>query len=324
MRAQSSVLRWVLCGCLAGLLAPTAASAQGPGEAVEFYHHDAIGSVRLITDEAGAIVAKYDYLPFGDLWVPTMQEGSSPRKFVDKERDSETGFDYSQARYYSNLTGRFTTVDPVLDIEAALIDPQRWNRYGYALNNPLKFTDPDGRNPVLVARLLELAQRVANSPAAQRAATWAQTQGTAAWNWATRFFNSPAGQETVQTIGELASGAQAPSAPSPSALVGRAREEFVAKLVGGRVAGDVKVTLANVGSTAIDVFGPGGEYIGVGGAAKLANLAQFGSQLKVLRASAEAAGQKALYYFEQGTPKEVIRLAEKWLGKENVILFERK
>ena len=48
----------------------------------------------------------------------------------------------------------------------------------------------------------------------QRAGAWAQTQGVAAWNWATRFFNSPAGQETVQTIGELVTGTQAPSAAS--------------------------------------------------------------------------------------------------------------
>lgn len=45
------------------------------------------------------------------------------------------------------------------------------------------------------------------------AATWAQTQGIAAWNWAMRFFNSPAGLGTLQTVGELVMGAQAPAAP---------------------------------------------------------------------------------------------------------------
>jgi RHS repeat-associated protein len=57
---------------------------------------------------------------------------------------------YVGARYYASQTGRFTTVDPGLQIEQALVTPQLWNRYTYALNNPLKFTDPDGRNPLAV------------------------------------------------------------------------------------------------------------------------------------------------------------------------------
>jgi hypothetical protein len=36
------------------------------------------------------------------------------------------------------------TVDPILDIEAALADPRRWNRYVYVLNNPFAFADPSG------------------------------------------------------------------------------------------------------------------------------------------------------------------------------------
>lgn len=36
------------------------------------------------------------------------------------------------------------------DVETALIDPQRWNRYAYAQSNPLKFVDPDGKNPLLI------------------------------------------------------------------------------------------------------------------------------------------------------------------------------
>jgi RHS repeat-associated protein len=62
----------------------------------------------------------------------------------------ETSLQYFGARHYASQTGRFTTVDPVLDLDAASVDPQRWNRYTYALNNPLRFTDPDGKNPLLI------------------------------------------------------------------------------------------------------------------------------------------------------------------------------
>jgi RHS repeat-associated protein len=52
---------------------------------------------------------------------------------------------YFGARYYQAKLARFTTVDPVYTWRENLVDPQRWNRYAYARNNPLKYTDPDGR-----------------------------------------------------------------------------------------------------------------------------------------------------------------------------------
>jgi RHS repeat-associated protein len=55
---------------------------------------------------------------------------------------------YFGARYYRADVGRFTTVDPVQTISENLTDPQRWNRYSYVRNNPLRYTDPDGRLPV--------------------------------------------------------------------------------------------------------------------------------------------------------------------------------
>jgi RHS repeat-associated protein len=177
---------------------------------IHFYHLDALGSVRAVTDQNGTLQARHEYLPFGEEWAPPADPDT--RRFTGKERDADTGLDYFGARYYRADLGRFTTVDPEMTLDENLVDPQRWNRYAYARNNPLKYVDPDGRNPMAVVWLAQLAQRIANSPMAQRAATWAQAQGVAAWNWGTRFFNSPAGQETVQTIAELATGAQAPSA----------------------------------------------------------------------------------------------------------------
>jgi RHS repeat-associated protein len=61
--------------------------------------------------------------------------------FTGYERDLETGLDYAQARYYSSIHGRFTSVDSA---GPDLMDPQTLNRYRYALNNPLRYVDPDG------------------------------------------------------------------------------------------------------------------------------------------------------------------------------------
>lgn len=52
------------------------------------------------------------------------------------------GTDYLHARFRSPLTGRFLSVDPVLNLKRTLGMPQAWNRYAYALGNPLRFVDP--------------------------------------------------------------------------------------------------------------------------------------------------------------------------------------
>jgi RHS repeat-associated protein len=125
------------------LLSATAAHAQ---DEVIYYHTDAIGSVRMTTDASGAVVARYDFLPFGEPW-DTVPPNPSPdaRQFTGKERDVETGLDYFGARYMRAQSGRFISIDPVLTVDAALVNPQRWNRYAYSLNNPFRFVDPDGR-----------------------------------------------------------------------------------------------------------------------------------------------------------------------------------
>lgn len=57
--------------------------------------------------------------------------------------DIETGLDYAQARYFANVQGRFTGVDPLMSTTKPSM-PQSWNRYAYCLTNPLLFIDPTG------------------------------------------------------------------------------------------------------------------------------------------------------------------------------------
>ena len=60
-----------------------------------------------------------------------------------KERDAESGNDYFGARYYASTMGRFLSPDPLLN-SGRPGNPQTWNRYAYALNNPLRTIDPTG------------------------------------------------------------------------------------------------------------------------------------------------------------------------------------
>jgi RHS repeat-associated protein len=105
---------------------------------------DALGSVRVVFDAAGQVTARADYEPFGEAFTwPGAPGGALPaERFTGQERDPEASQDYFGARYYQPRHGRFSQGDPVY---AGLFDPQQWNRYAYARNNPLSFVDPDGR-----------------------------------------------------------------------------------------------------------------------------------------------------------------------------------
>lgn len=119
----------------------------------------------MITNAAGAVVRRHDYFAFGeDIEGPT----GDPRRFTGKERDAETELHYFGARYYRSVWGRFTSVDPLMDQRDAIVDPQRFNRYAYARNGPLRFIDPDGRNPLpivgIVVTVLIVLQEPLNAP----------------------------------------------------------------------------------------------------------------------------------------------------------------
>jgi len=65
-------------------------------------------------------------------------------QFPGKERDSESGNDYFEYRYYASSMGRWVSPDPGWFLAAHLSNPQSWNMYAYVLNNPLGYVDPYG------------------------------------------------------------------------------------------------------------------------------------------------------------------------------------
>jgi RHS repeat-associated protein len=96
----------------------------------------------VMTAMNGSVSDSMDYLPYGEL----LSGGSSTtHKFTGKERDSESGLDDFEARFYSSTIGRFVSVDPHLADAQRLLDPQQFNMFGYARDNPLRFGDTDGK-----------------------------------------------------------------------------------------------------------------------------------------------------------------------------------
>ncbi len=112
---------------------------------------DQLGSTRLVTDAGGNVIARHDYLPFGE----EIGAGNAGRpsgwgaldavdqKFTGQERDDESHLDFFEARYYGSAQARFNSPDP-MNAGADLYNPQSWNGYAYVMNTPLSAVDPDG------------------------------------------------------------------------------------------------------------------------------------------------------------------------------------
>jgi RHS repeat-associated protein len=137
--------RLLAAAVVLGLLVPATALAQSTTQIIEYYTTDAIGSVRAVTKQVNGtwqVVARHDFMPFGEEVSPQYPP-QEKRLFTGKERDSETGQAYFEARYYRTTTGRFASADiPFAD--ARPCDPQSWSLYAYGRNNPLRYNDPTG------------------------------------------------------------------------------------------------------------------------------------------------------------------------------------
>lgn len=115
-----------------------------PPKQVTYYYTDPQGNVLAEADTSGNITARYDYTPHG---VQIMDTASDAPRFTGHVSDSETAMVYMQQRYYDPSIGRFLSTDPSGPSAGNL---NHFGRYGYAYDNPYRFTDPDGRCPVCV------------------------------------------------------------------------------------------------------------------------------------------------------------------------------
>ncbi|MFM8440715.1 MAG: RHS repeat domain-containing protein [Acidobacteriota bacterium] len=115
-----------------------------PASSMSFVTLDQLGSARMMTDSAGRITMRSDYLSFGgELIRSSLKSVGTQKRFTGYLRDYETGLDFSGSRYYQPRFGRFMSVDPLLSSGLPMV-PQSFNRYTYALNNPLRVIDPSG------------------------------------------------------------------------------------------------------------------------------------------------------------------------------------
>ena len=139
------------------------------GVSTYYYHSDHLGSAQFITDYLGKEYERFEYTPYGELWIERTGAGMDklPFRFTGKELDEETNLYYYGARYLDPKTSRWLSADPAMGeyIPGAPINDEVRKRngnlpgmggifntvnlhtYHYAGNNPIKYTDPDGRSP---------------------------------------------------------------------------------------------------------------------------------------------------------------------------------
>ena len=137
---------------LTGLLVAEYSSAAPNQLGTSYLLLDTLSSPRLITAVDGSVRSRHDYFPFGEEIAGNGGRASNQgygaedgmaQKFTLHERENDT-LDFVQARYRNFNIGRFISPDPLLLQMGMVVDPQRFNLYVYARNNPLKWLDPDG------------------------------------------------------------------------------------------------------------------------------------------------------------------------------------
>jgi len=115
----------------------------GSGGKWQFHASDHLGTVRLTVDAdtvGSQFLESSKYWPYGDRLTPATIPVERVA-FAGMERDFENNHFYDHARSEDFNLGRFISPD---QIGGRPTDPQSWNRYAYARDNPLVLVDPNG------------------------------------------------------------------------------------------------------------------------------------------------------------------------------------
>jgi RHS repeat-associated protein len=118
-----------------------------------YLHYDHLGSLSVVTNEAGAVVLQLSYDALGKRRGATAWSGApaagnwtsiaaiTHRGFTFHEQLDNVDLIHMNGRVYDPNIGRFISADPF--VQAPLMS-QSLNRYSYVMNNPLSLVDPSG------------------------------------------------------------------------------------------------------------------------------------------------------------------------------------
>lgn len=113
---------------------------------ISYLYSDHLGSMSAMSNPNGTLIpgSTARYLPFGG-WRTEPTANLTDRGYTGHKSNNlgsnDLGLIYMNARYYVPYINRFLSADSIVPNPA---NPQSYNRYSYARNNPLKFIDPTG------------------------------------------------------------------------------------------------------------------------------------------------------------------------------------
>ena len=127
---------------------------QGEDQSIHYVLKDHLGSWTMITDSQGNVEQELSFDAWGnrrnpETWYgPVSSSATAPmfdRGFTGHEHPYAFGLINMNGRMYDPKTSSFLSVDAYVQSPD---NSQSFNRYAYCLNNPLKYTDPTGWQPV--------------------------------------------------------------------------------------------------------------------------------------------------------------------------------
>ncbi len=130
--------------------------------ALTYLHGDHLGSAALTTNASGGRVSLERYYPYGGTRDGSMPTDRAPRRRGGIHRPAPRGLPGllrsfgrlrtgSNARQYDPVLGRFLQADSIVPAPG---NPQSLNRYATTLNNPLRYTDLTGHEPIPIIKVV--------------------------------------------------------------------------------------------------------------------------------------------------------------------------
>lgn len=144
-------------------------------DSITYLHTDQLGSANTGTDENGLVTWREQYTPFG-ITLTSPLVNNDLAGFTGHIKDSATGLNYMQARYYDPFIGRFLSTDP---IGFSPQRPEMFGRYTYVGNDPVNLIDPNGESARGAAKAAVAAMAIDISVPDPSDAAWPKWAGYA-------------------------------------------------------------------------------------------------------------------------------------------------
>ena len=107
---------------------------------------DHLGSTSMTVNSDGTLLSEVRYSAFGE---ERYSSGTMTTDYLytGQREEAEVGLYYYVARWYDPAIGRFIQADSIVPNPGSAVG---LDRYSYAFNNPLKYSDPSGHFPLCV------------------------------------------------------------------------------------------------------------------------------------------------------------------------------